>query len=180
MDLLKVILPKLKNRQPPGYWEYWDQPIPSELDNEICRLIDFFIQTEDAGRELISLQVTAEHSQKLFAFSERMASLGVREQSSHRLLQGLLVLAIEDFKFDWRENLSRFSLFYDASEKIGIPPASLFAEAASYASQEVAAELNEFPKRAPDMKSLGAMGYKTISSADGFRYAKQFEDRFIG
>lgn len=128
---VQSVLSRLEIQDSTTYYEYVDDYIPNELDQTIWKLIAQLIQADNPQRALILQQFGDRHSQMLFAFSERMASLGVREQSYHRLLQGLVALAIEGFRFDWRENLSRFSLYYDASIRIRADPEILFDQATS-------------------------------------------------
>ncbi len=106
----------------------------------------------------------------LFIYSERIAALGVREQSYRRLLEGLVALLIGGGRFDLRENIRRLALLYHASVKIGIDPKDLFRDAASYERNSVAAEIVDFLDRTPEEGSLKAMGYKEGQAEDGFTY----------
>jgi hypothetical protein len=180
IDYLRKVSAKLLVNTPDDYWSYWDQPIPNELDYEIIKLIDYFIELDLTQRNVFFERLSDKHSQILFAFSERMASLGVRERSTEPLLYGLLALIIEAFKFDWRENISRFSLFYDAAIKIDHLPEKLFLKAASYARDDIANDVEAFLKRDDKLKSIGVMGYEEGLGVDGFRYTKLNKFRFTG
>jgi hypothetical protein len=166
-ELIENSFPQLSNKE---VNQYRVQAIPSELDDNISQLIDTFKQASPSQRELIMGGITQRNLGVLFAYCERMASLGVREQSLQRLLEGLLALVIVDFKRDWRDSLGRFSLFHDAALKIGIEPERIFAVAASYASREMGEQLVNFVQRSPEMKSIKAMGFKEADAPDGFRY----------
>jgi hypothetical protein len=169
-EILKKVLPMLSNLSL-DYSGYWEQPIPSEVDNDIDRLIDAFIRAPPAERKLLMERVSDNHSSALFGYSERMASLGVRGRSRQRLLNGLLAHVIENSRYDIRENLRRFSLFYDAALKLNILPEELFSEAASYANPRMVKDLEDFTRRDAESRSIEAMGYKETEMNDGFRYA---------
>ena len=51
---------------------------------------------------------------------------------------------------------------YHASGRIGADAQKLFDEAASYALNEVAGNLAEFPRRRPEDRSLESFGYKEV------------------
>jgi hypothetical protein len=52
-------------------------------------------------------------------------------------LEGLLALIVEDYRVDWRDNLTRLAVLYDAAARIGISPDEVFSEAASFVANEV-------------------------------------------
>ena len=99
-----------------------------------------------------------------------MASLGVRERSRQRLLEGLLALVIEDYRADYRDSLIVLAALSDAATKISVTPEELFAEAASYSNNSVVSNITEFHKWDPADWSLKAVGYKEVNGPDGFRY----------
>jgi hypothetical protein len=150
---------------------YWQEPFPHKLDDAITRLITFYLSVSDDERLLFTDLAGTRFSVYLLAFAERMASIGRREKSSKRLLEGLIALIIEDGRGgDIRDNIIRMAPLYDASEKIGVDPDNLFRTASSYSNNEAAELIKAFPERLPGHKSLRAMGYKEVGSPDGFRY----------
>jgi hypothetical protein len=151
-----------------SYSDYHD--LPSELDEKIREFVHVYLQASPAERKLILSRVNETHSFKFIIFAERAAALGVREQSRQRLLEGLVALLIEGFKFDMRDTLKRFAPLYHSATKIGVDPADLFNEAASYADNEVARTMTEFPSRKPEDRGLSAFLYKEVNAPDGFRY----------
>ena len=130
----------------------------------------FYIENDDNERREILSSMRPEFSDAFFVFSERMAALAVREQSEDRITKGLVALIIEDFKFDFRDNLRRLAPLYRSSERIGINPSQVFLKAASYANNDVAKAIVQFPNRAPQDRSLEAMAFKEEDGPDGFRY----------
>lgn len=149
---------------------YSQQRIPSELDAALIELVDAFRRGNPMSRFLIKRRLSDQHSAILWAFSERMASLAVRERSKERVVQGLTGLVLEGCKEDWRDCIIRLAPLYDAAVKVGAPPDELFREAASYAGGEARKLLLEYPKRTPENLSIEAMGYSEGETEDGFRY----------
>jgi hypothetical protein len=151
---------------------YYEQPLPNELDNQISDFVKVFIRSEAAGRELILRKSTEKNSFALIIFAERMAVLAVREQSRERLLEGLIALIIEGFKFDYRDTMMVFAPLLHSARKIGVDPVELFNEAASHAKNLVSEYLIDFLKRSPNDQSLKAMGFKEVATPEGFKYER--------
>ena len=153
---------------------YTKQRIPSELDAALAELVDAFRKGNPISRFSIRRRVSDQHSAILWAFSERMASLAVRERSRERILQGLAGLVLEGCEEDWRDCIIRLAPLYDAALKIGASPDELFREAASYAGGEARKLLLGYLKRTPENLSITAMGYSEGADEDGFRYFHQY------
>ena len=150
--------------------DYYNQPIPSELDGKVGRVVRMFLDSSPTERGIF-FRLTNEGVSYLFIiFAERMASLGVRERSRQRLLEGLLALVIEDYRADYRDSLIVLAALSDAATKISVTPEELFAEAASYSNNSVVSNITEFHKWDPADWSLKAVGYKEVNGPDGFRY----------
>lgn len=151
---------------------YIFRPIPCPFDAEISKFVCMFMQATPDERLQVISNFRPENSGFLFAFSERMAALGVRERSKQKLLEGLVALVIEDYKNDPRDNIICLAPLYHSATKIGVNPAALFAEAASYANSEAAGIIAHFPTRPAELRSLEAMAYKESYESDGFRYER--------
>src|SRR6266849_7563201 len=105
---------------------YGSRPMPCDIDAEIMTFVNMYIRANDLERKEILSSIRAEFSDAFFVFSERMAALAVREQSGERIMKGLVALIIEDFKFDFRDNLRRLAPLYHSAEKIGVDPSPIF------------------------------------------------------
>lgn len=149
---------------------YIHRPIPCEFDMEISGLVHAFMQAPLAEREQVISHMHEDYSDWLFAFSVRMAALAVREDSRQHLLEGLVALVLEDYRYDYRDNVVCLGPIYHSAVKIGIDPIKLFAEAASFANNRASDVIANFPSRPPEKRGLKAMGYKESSGPDGFRY----------
>jgi len=166
---LEVVFDSIVDEKHPGYYH---QPIPNELDDEIGNLVRVFIEASAQGREAILSKSREANSFALIVFAERMAALAVRENSRRRLLEGLLALIIEGFKFDYRDNMTIWAPLYHSAAKIGVEPEGLFQEAASYARNTVSEWMLDFPKRSPEERGLRAFKFKETYAPDGFRYER--------
>lgn len=149
---------------------YNEQQLPSETDFAVMELVDNFLKTSPAERERILPEIPNKTSGHLMSFAVRMATLGVREKSKTRVLQGLIALVIENFRIDWREDLMTLAPLNDAAVRVGADPVALFDEAASYAAPAVAQKIRAFVRRQPDLKSLAVMGFSAQDTPEGFQY----------
>jgi predicted proteasome-type protease len=104
-------------------------------------------------------------------FSERMAVLAVRENSQARLWQALLAQVVEDFRWDYRENLMVLSVVYHSAKKIGADAKELFQRAADLAGARAADYLRAFSLHP---RSIRSMGYREVIAEDGFRYQRDW------
>jgi len=153
---------------------YCSKPIPHELDAKLSRVAKLFIESCPTERTYFFRLTHEDISFRFICFAERMATVGVREKSRQRLLEGLAALIIEDYRVDWRDNLTRLAPLYDAATKIGVSPDELFIEAASLADNSVARAITEFTKRKPEDKSLEAFEYEEVNEPNGFRYKSKW------
>ena len=149
---------------------YIHRPIPCEFDADISELISAFMAASPSEREMMISYMREDYSGWLFAFSVRMAALAVRQRSRRPLLEGLVALVFEDYKYDYRDNVVCLGPIHHSAIKIGVAPNELFTEAASYANNQAADVIANFPSRPADERSLKAMGYKESNGPDGFRY----------
>ncbi|GIM94676.1 hypothetical protein [Paractinoplanes toevensis] len=96
----------------------------------------------------------------LSAFSERMASLAVRDHSQPELRAGLiaaqLAFVLTD---DIPELLPAISLLYRASDMIGADPIREFLAVAELAGNPPDSSLARFLQRSPEKKRIERMGF---------------------
>jgi hypothetical protein len=151
---------------------YGSRSIPCEIDAQITDFVNIYMRATEPEREETLSNMRADFSDAFFVFSERMAALAVRERSRERIVNGLVALLIEDFKFDFRDSLRRLAPLYHSALKIDADPSQLFLEASSYGHNDVARAISEFPNRAPHDRSLESMAYKEeqADGSTGFRY----------
>lgn len=160
---------ELQDRKHPDYYQ---RPIPSDLDTAVGGLVSVFIDGEAETRERLLSASRKENSFTLIVFAERMATLAVRESSPRRIRDGLVALIIEGFKFDYRDNMCVWAPLYHSAVKLGADPDLIFREAASLANTEVSRWLIDFANRPAPGKSLKVFGFTEGYGPDGFRYER--------
>jgi hypothetical protein len=157
----------LKSEENHGYGQ---APIPTKRDEDITALLRTWRHMKPEARDEVAEVIRSDQLLTLLAYGERMASLGVRRKDRETLLLGLLAVGLSGWREDPREGMMVLSLFFDASQKVGEPPSSLFNDAASLLPAKIGSELRTFLRRSPEDRSLESMGYRVGTDADGFRY----------
>jgi hypothetical protein len=97
-----------------------------------------------------------------------MVVLCVRRNDPDLLFESLVAHAVEDFRWDPRENLMRLALVHHSAGKLGVDSAALFARVADMASPRAAEYL-----RGPPL-SLESCGYTEVEGPDGFSYQRDW------
>lgn len=151
---------------------YGKLPIPQPRDQEIAGLIKTWMKCDEAERKQIASRLSSDQTRTLLAFSERMASLAVRQKDEGLLVLGLLALGIDDWQGDWRDNMLIVPLHIDAAQRIGSDPNRIFEIAANLLCNKSASGLRSFLRRSQRDKSIEAMGYVAAQDGDGFRYER--------
>src|SRR5262245_44783288 len=109
----------------------------------------------------------------LLAYSERMASLAVRERSQELIVLGLIALAVAGCEVgDWRDSIVVIAPNYDAALRLKADPGVLFEKAAALLPDDSAEELRAYLRRPAHDKTLEVMGYVPDADAGGFRYRR--------
>jgi hypothetical protein len=155
-----------------GYDGYGTLPIPQALDSEITELLRQWEGLGELERDTAVRQLQSDQRWTFLAYSERMASLAVRESNASLIHCVLLAIGIGWGLGDCRDSVLILPLHYDAATRIGIGPEEMFERAASYLPTEPGNVLRRFPQRSNEDKSLAAMGYVVGSDSDGFRYQR--------
>jgi hypothetical protein len=101
-----------------------------------------------------------------------MASLAVRKKDRDIIIRGLIVLGVDGWRIDWRDNTMMLSLHNRSAELIGVEPASVFADAAKYLSLKVRKSFEQFLERKKEDISFDAMGFIESEDENGFRYKR--------
>jgi hypothetical protein len=158
---------KVKNNQGLGVL-----PIPQPRDLEISELLRVWMVLDESARQASAQEILEEQRFTLLGYSERMASLAVRDRSQELIMLGLLALGVDGWRGDWRDNAVLISLHYDAAQRLSADAESLFENAAALLSSKAANALRSFLRRSAPDKTLEAMGYVAGTDADGFRYKR--------
>ena len=154
-----------------GPGAYYDRPLGCAADAALSALVDAFAGATAEERTKMIVAVPNAFAGNFMSYAIRMATVGVRERSRQHVLRGILAMAIEDFRSDWRENLMTLAPLNDAAARIGEDPVQLFDDAATLASPATAGHLRAFARRHPDLKALKAMGWAAVDGPSGFMYS---------
>jgi len=147
---------------------YYDHPLPSAEDSRIGRAIKAFTVAEPAWQAAFREAVDHDRADLLCAWSERMASLAVRLDSSRPLVLGLVALGLAG-EFEGGEALLIAPLHRRSAEKLGGDPARLFDEAAGVADLPGARWLREARDSEDQVEDTG---FVEDEDAGGFRYLR--------
>jgi hypothetical protein len=150
---------------------YGSWPLPCDVDDKISTIIEIFLGLKPNERKVPFGKTKT--SFLFLSFSRRMAILGARENSENRLFEGLMAHVIEDFRYDYRENLIVLSLLHYSAFKIGLNPYDLFHRAAAFATPETADRLLRYGRRKPGVGLIESMGYKEVVTPDGVSYERK-------
>ena len=151
---------------------YYKQPIPSEIDKGINKILEEFAAFDQVDMKQIADGVSGDDARVLGFFAERMASLAVRENSIAHLKQGVVALLIYAQTEDPRDVVLVLSLLHDAGIKISGNPKQVFNEVSSVIGD--AQLLSGFLARSDEDKSINAMGYEESESSEGFLYTRNW------
>lgn len=153
---------------------YWTSPIPSHLDESISESLRHWIKWSSESRAEARSHLGDHEGGFLRGYSERMATLAVRERSPKLIFLGLVALGLEGGRFDWRENLLVISLHYDAANRIGEDADAIFREAAALFEAEIGNAIMEYANRSPEGKTIKSMGYEANGDGDAFQYVRNW------
>jgi len=151
-----------------NYPDYHNSPRPSPIDEQISVIVNGFVGMPPEQRSLFRQRFGATLSGWLLSFAMRMAVVGVRQESEKRLLDGLIAIAMEYGRVDYRDDLTTLCLLWHSTKKIKINPQKLFERAAEYAEPENAMHLRRFRTYAANRFS--GSGYREIATPEGFDY----------
>lgn len=144
--------------------------LPAPQDAQIGDLLEAWSRLGKKERAESCQSLSYHQSLVLLGYSERAASLAVRQNRAHLIFLGLLALGVDDWRFDYRDNLVRVALHYDAALRLDVNPQAVFERAASLLEPTAARGLRAFLQRRPEDQSLKVMGSLAGTDEGGFRY----------
>jgi hypothetical protein len=167
----------IENLKPRGFRGYGPLRIPDIRDDRIRRFNAKIENPEDFSDAARLLD--PEHEGMFIAFSERVASLAVRQQSSADLRDGLIANTLAYMVArDWRDVMLVLAPLFRAAELISPDPVEEFAAAAKVVGPSQGhwgtadTWLMNFARRKPENRTLAVMGYVEDRDEDGFRFRR--------
>lgn len=144
--------------------------LPGKADAQYIEFAEQYAESAATERAAIRNSVSDECRLLLLGFSDRLAILADRTSDSRLLLLALVAHAVEDFRYDERENIFRLALVNHVAEKLGESPTVLFGEAEQLSSPRGATALRQFMARPAELKSLRAMRIVEEQTETGVSY----------
>jgi hypothetical protein len=157
---------------PDHNYGYGPLPIPQVRDEQTTELLRAWMNLDHVSRTEAASEITDMRARVFLAYGERMASFAVREHDEDFLVLGLIAVGLDGWRYDWRENVLKLPLFYDAATRLGVSPEVIFSKTYAFLSEKVVTGLEGFLRRSPHDKSLAVMGYIAGSDDQGFRYIR--------
>lgn len=149
--------------------DYYQQPIPSEIDRRMDEAVKLFISTAPADRETFQSSLTPSARSQFGIYGHRAATRANRDQQPDLLELGLVAAAIANYVVpDNRRVEISLAIYHYTAAKLGLNPLDLFTFAADYAADDLATQLVTFGSRG-DI-TLRKYGWKEVDSPDGIQY----------
>lgn len=152
---------------PPGEG-YYRSRIPCPEDERVARVVRAFTESSPGRQAVFREAVDGVRAGLLLVFSERMAALAVRMESSGPISQGLVAASLAQ-EGDPREALVVPALHRRSAEILGLCIDRLFDEAAGRTDLAGAHWLRDV-RDAED--SPEDVGYEEADDGEGFRYER--------
>ena len=109
----------------------------------------------------------------LCAYAERMASLAVRRRDADLLVRAVVAVVIGGLDQNALEALMVMPLIENSARLLTVDLAGIFEQAAAVVGHPGSVNLMVWLTRAPQDRTLAAMGFAEGSDDDGFRYRFQ-------
>ena len=142
-------------------------PLPNVADEKCARIVRLYVD-HPAERAAIRSAGTVKQYRIMLVYCARMVVLCVRRRDPELLFESLVAHAVEDFRWDARDNLVVLSLVHHSAGKLGVDSAALFARVADMASSHAAEYLSRPPL------SLASCGFVEVEGPDGFIYDRNW------
>jgi hypothetical protein len=150
---------------------------PSQLPNSRDELVDHFIDQAARGGPAFVAESIAGASEVgrrvLRAYAERMASLAVRRRDADLLVRSVVAVVIGGLDQNALEALMVMPLIENSARLLEVDLAGVFEKAAAVVGHPGSVNLMVWLTRAPQDRTLAAMGFAEGSDGGGFRYKFQ-------
>ena len=146
-----------------------EEVLPAIPDREIIRFIALINELRGYEQKSLVFSINTEDSTKLLIFSERMASLAVREKSLDKIICGFYALSYCFKVEDWRDVMVRICLLCHSILKLGYSPEDVLSKI-KFSDLEFKKFLKDFLSRNEQDKSLKAFLYVESEEKGEFLY----------
>jgi hypothetical protein len=152
---------------PPGD-AYYRARIPCAEDEQVARAVRAFSESSPGRQAVFREAIDGVRAGLLLVFSERVAALAVRLESSEPLVQGLIAASLAQ-EGDPREALAVPALHRRSAEILGIDTTRVFDEAAGRTDLSGAHWLKDVRDAEDGPEDVG---YEEANDGEGFRYER--------
>jgi hypothetical protein len=141
------------------------------LEEAMTSVVKMFEAADENNRRAITSALSSRARQGFLGYAADMAVLAVRRKSPVLVEQGLTALVIEGASRDFRDGIVALAKLYHSAVKLDMNPKEAFEKAASLAEPGIMrTEIQGFPLRRPEDRSLKAFYQTEETSEEGFRY----------
>jgi hypothetical protein len=147
---------------------YYERPIPCAADSRIGRAVKAFSAAPPVWQAAFREAIDLDRADLLCAWSERMAALAVRLESSRPLVLGLVALSLADESGDGEAQLVA-PLHRRSAEKLAADAVRIFDEAAGLADLPGARWIRDARDSDDQVEDSG---YVEEGDGDDFRYLR--------
>jgi hypothetical protein len=149
--------------------DYYQQPIPAELDGRLDNAVKEFMTVDAEGRETFQFSLSPAARSLFGIYGHRAATRAVRGDNRELVRLGLVAAVIANYVVpDNRRVEIGLAIYHHAAVKLGMPPPDLFSMVAVFAGDNLADQLITFGARGD--VSLKNFGWREIQTADGVQY----------
>ena len=153
---------------------YKTRVLTQEQQGWVQFICDHYLRALPDERASIHSMVTPEISFLFFMYAKAMAVEAVRERQEEKVFRGLIVLAVENRLFDWRDSMMVMVLLHHSAAKIGADTSQLFQRAAAISTPQTSEGFLQFLARAPENLELAKFGYQEGMDSEGnFAYVSK-------
>jgi hypothetical protein len=157
--------------------DFFHRGLPPGALGGIDLLIDAFVSSDPAGREQIAQRVEKSFAFAFSGYAHHAAIESIRRNDPSLLKRGLLALAIENGKIDWRDSLPWIALLYHSACKMGVDFTRLVHEVREVASQPFAGVVLGFLNRDEEHRTIESVGFRESGDGPPFDYVRVEAER---
>ena len=154
--------------------DYHQLPLPAPLDERLAAIIGAFTGLAAPERERF-MAALSDGQRALFAlFGHRAATLATRRADPEQLRLGLVGSVIANYTIPDKRNVDvALAVYHHCARKLELSPTEVFDEAAHFATDEMAARLRTFGRRAD--VTLRQFGWREIRGEEGVRFKFEWQ-----
>jgi hypothetical protein len=135
-----------------------------KTERDFLKLCGLYRKGTPAQREFVRSAWTPRVKWKV----PKVTDFPLRNPLAHaeRIAGALIRDSIENARMDWRDTLVGFAAAWHVAGLLGLDPARLFEDVASFSTPEFAELLRDFARRRPEDRSLEAFAWIDCSTPD--------------